>query len=303
MTYFIKLSYWFEKSIFCFMVEFGVCYHSNKEKEEPSMVLHESNKSKAKNGNKYSGVLFSDLKKNMSLYNIKNLNKEKKFFYNRETADEVIASRVIDIIEKNGLSNSKATVVKLAKSETIKFLEENENNVIRTNNRFYKRADITFYLSNKYSYNGKNNQDIRVVIDTTTSARGDRIKAKAQDTSVYKTFNIPCLYFIVFPDDEYFRNAGFKNVKNEINSCQKTIYKANCCNQYVTEGITLILQEKDLKSYLKYIGTKSNEDILYLTEKWKKQYFKKLFVKREKELTLTTNELINNVTKIVTSKI
>ena len=266
------------------------------------MALHESNKSKAKNGNIYSGVLFSDLRKNMSLYNIRKLNKEKKFFYDQKTIDEIIALRVINNIKKNGLSDSESTIVRLAKAETKKFLEENKNNVIRNRNKFYKRADITFHLYDKYIYNGKS-KDIRIVIDTTTSARDDRIKAKAQDADVYKSFNMPHLYFIVLPDDEYFEEAGFKNVKNEINSCKNVIYKANFCNEYAKEGITLILQEKDLKAYLKYIKTKPGEDILSLNEKWKNRYFNKLASKRKEELKKFRDELTSNVTAIVMSKI
>ena len=266
------------------------------------MALHESNKSKAKNGNIYSGVLFSDLRKNMSEYNICRLSKEKKFFYDKKTIDEIIALRVVDKIKKNGLSDSDATIVRLAKSETKKFLEENKNNVIRNRNKFYKRADITFHLYNKYIYNGKN-KDVRIVIDTTTSARDDRIKAKAQDADVYKSFNMPHLYFIVLPDDEYFAEAGFKNVKNEINCCKNAIYKANFCNEYAKEGVTLILQEKDLKAYLKYIKTKSGEDILSLTEKWKNRHFNKLASKRKAELKAFQNDLASNVAAIVMSKI
>ncbi len=243
-------------------------------------TIHESNQSKAGNGNKYSKDLFTKVRKNNHIYKISKLNKEKKFYYAEKTIEEKIADEVILELTSKTKKVSEREVERLCNKKMQDFLDKNKDSVIRDKNLFFKRADISFVTNNTYEVEGKKRK-LRVIIDTTTSARGDRIKAKAQDAYVYESFNMPYLYIIVLPNDDYFTKTGFANPKNEINSCKNAIYKANFCNEYASEKVSLIIQEDDLDSFLKYISTRKDKNIEDLIKRWKNLHYKDMKLKRE----------------------
>lgn len=244
---------------------------------------HESNQSKAGNGNQYTKDLYNKIRKNNHIYKIGKLNREKKFYYGEKTIEEKIADEVIVELTADRKKITAKTVERLCAKKMQEFLDENKDTVIRDNNRFFKRADITFVTDNTYEVKGKKRK-LRVIIDTTTSARGDRIKAKAQDAYVYESFKMPYLYLIVLPNDDYFDKMGFANPKHEINSCKNTIYKANFCNEYAKENISLILQEDDLDSFLNYIASRKDKDITDLIKRWNNLHFKEMKKEREEEV-------------------
>lgn len=261
-------------------------------------ITHESNKSKAGNGNQYTKDLYLKIRRQNHHYKISKLNREKKFYYDEKTIEEKIADEVILELTSKGKKVTATAVKNLCKKKMQDFLDENKDTVIRDSQKFYKRADITFLTDNTYEVNGKKKK-LRVIVDTTTSARGDRIKAKAQDAYVYESFKMPYLYLIVLPDDDYFTTTGFANPKNEINNCKNAIYKANFCNEYSKENVSLILQEKDLVSFLEYISKRKDKNIDELVRRWKNLHYKDMKEKREGEIKYYKSQVASRASKRV----
>ena len=248
-----------------------------------------ANTEKAKGGNTYEKELYYKIRRDDKL-KIKSVRNGKKFSYHKKTPIEEIADMVTYPIKK-------AQVEKLVDA----YLKNNKGKPIRDEKSYYKRADITFMTQYKYITEGKL-QDIRIIIDTTTSARTDRIKAKAQDSLVYRQFDSSYVYLIVLPNDEYFTDKGYANPDKEVKLCKNEVYGNNFCDLYKGEGVDLILQEKDLMNFLNYIGKRKEKDIKKLIEQWEKTYFKDMYAKRIAEKEDIRREYIEKVMESVTKK-
>lgn len=241
-----------------------------------SAEQNKANKEKSKRGNKYSKDLYKKLRKCNNVYKIKRMSREKRFYYKLKTPEEEIVE-TINEMKKDGTYKS-SSVDKIIDE----YLKQNEDKLIRDDKKYYKCADITFMTEYKYFYKNKLS-NIRIVIDTTTSSRGDRIKAKAQDAAVYDTFGFPYLYIIVLPNDSFFYKEAYKEPENEIKNCKKALYDHNFCNLYKEENVSLILQEKDLEAFLIYISKRKEKNIDTLINNFKKYHFKDMVEKRKKE--------------------
>ena len=246
-----------------------------------------ANSDKSKNGNKYEKELYLKIKKDENL-KIRAVNRQKKFYYKQKTPAEEIAESIKSTMKSGTYSERKI------KKAIDAYIAENGEKPFRDEKRYYKRADITFTTEGKYFINGKL-KNIRIIIDTTTSARGDRLKAKAQDAEVYTSLGINSIYLIVLPNDDYFAENDYAKPNNEINACKKAIYDNNFCNLYAEENVSLILQEKDLFNFLNYISKREVKDFNKLIALWKKFYYKDLYAKRKIDETELKEQLKNDV--------
>lgn len=254
------------------------------------MNIHQqkSNTNKSVDGNKYEKILYNRLRKEANNLGIVTLNRQKKFYYSVEKPEEKIAKMLYQA-KKDGTYSER-----LVKKTIKTYLEENSGNIIRDERKYFKRADITFNTKNKY-FIGDKLSKIRIIIDTTTSARGDRIKAKAQDANVYKSFNFPFIYLIVLPNDQYFIDKEYAKPENEAKYCKGIIYDNNFCNLYKNENISLILQEKDLMNFLEYIKKRKEKDIHKLIDDWKNYYYPDMKTKRKEEEVIYCDEIYEKV--------
>lgn len=251
----------------------------------------QANSDKSKNGNGYEKQLYTRIRKDEKL-KIKTINRQKKFFYKQRKPAEEIAD-TIKATMKSGTYNEKTL-----KRAVAAYIEQNMDKPIRDEKRYFKRADITFNTEYKYFINGKL-KNIRVIIDTTTSARGDRLKAKAQDADVYTSLGIDSIYLIVLPNDDYFAANDYAKPANEIKYCKNAIYDNNFCNLYAKENVSLILQEDDLFHFLNYIGKRKQKDIYKLIDSWKKLRYKDLHSKRKADVENLKRELEEEVKAIL----
>lgn len=252
-----------------------------------------SNIEKSVSGNKYEKGLYQKLRLQTDVLKIRTLNRQKKFYYDTKTPAEKIAEAVMATAKKDGTYSSK-TLEKAINA----YIEANAGKPIRDAKRYFKRADITFKTVNKYFVNGKLS-DVRVIIDTTTSARGDRIKAKAQDAAVYNSFKFPFIYLIVMPNEQYFVDNDYAKPANEDKMCKNEIYNHNFCNLYKEENVTLILQENDLIDFLTYISKRKEKDLDKLIANWKKNHFKDMHEKRKKDIAEYKLQLKEEVEKLL----
>lgn len=250
----------------------------------------QSNKEKTVNGNKFEKDLYFKIKKNdkLKLHSIK---RQTKYYGEKSIYDIVFEEFKKQIPNGNYKTKSAERILHKIICEKMK---EYKDKPLRNRQRYHKRSDIDFITDNKYLINGKL-RNIKIIIDTTTSARGDRIKAKAQDAEVYKSFKFPHLYLIVLPNDEYFDSHGYANPRNEIKNCKTVIYDNNFCNLYKNEDVSLIIQENDLFDFITYINRRKEQDINLLVENWKKKRFNDMYKKRKVEVKELENEIFNSV--------
>lgn len=235
-----------------------------------------ANSDKSSGGVKYENVLLKRLKNDKTL-KIKKINKQKKFYYKEKTPAEELAEKVYEKMEGDTYSEQ------LLEEVATTYIQSQKGKVIRGENKFFKRADITFDTEYKYFINEKL-RNIHIIIDTTTSARGDRLKAKAQDCKVYKSLQLNTLYIIVLPNDDYFAVNGYDKPEYEIKQCKNAIYDNNFDNSYSDEGVDLIVQEDNLIDFLKYISKRKENNIEELVANWKKSAYNDMYNKKNVEL-------------------
>ncbi len=233
-------------------------------------TIDKSQAAKSKNGNSFEKDTLALIRKDKDKFNISKLVAKKRYFYKEKQLSEIIAEEIAKDPKNLTLSDEK---LKKKISTLTKKCIKNNTEVLRTNKKFYKEADISFMTNGKYFYDGSLSK-IRFIIDTTTSARTDRIKGKAQDSSVYKDLNLKYVYLIVLPDDKAFND--YKNPKMERKMCENAVFDANFRNIYKEENVSLIIRQKDIKPLLSEVAKNEGKDINKVIEKWKNKYYSKM---------------------------
>lgn len=246
---------------------------------------------KSKNGNSFEKQVASGLRDKKDIYGIIKLAVKKRFYYNEKTTSEKIYDAVKD--ECKGLT--KAQITKLI-AKAVNECLLNSDEPFRSNTKNYKEADISFLTKNKYIYNGMLS-NVRFIIDTTTSARTDRIKGKAQDSSVYKTLGFPYIYLIVLPNDSAFKD--YKNPKMEQKLCENAVYDANFGKVYEKDNVSLIVRQKDLDSLLKYVEKNKGKDINKVITSWKNKNYAKMKARYKEEMKKNVEMITNEVLKMM----
>ena len=240
-----------------------------------------ANSKKITNGLGFESQVAGKIKSNKKIKQ-HSLRCQKSFYYTEKTVAEKIAETLENPNEKD------------IERAVMAYIKANKEHVYRDKNKNCKRADITFVTDSKYFVNGKLGQ-VRFFIDTTTSARGDRIKAKAQDAEIYEKFGFKSVYLIVLPDDEFFDKNGYANPTKEKNSCKNTVYRHNFRNLHKDEKVSLIVQESDLINFLEYIQKRPKKDMETLIKNWKKLRYPDFVAKEKKEIENEYKKLVLEV--------
>lgn len=221
-----------------------------------------SNTEKSRNGIDFEKIIYNNLKQNQKKYNIHNV--KKQVIACDKTLDNEIKEALIKAEKKYGKKLSKEKKKKIIYEKCKKHHDNKQ--VLRDKKRYNKRSDIRFKTNNKYIVNGKLT-DLNIITDSTTSARGDRLKAKAQDALIYKKEEkLPHIYLVILPNDDFYIKKGYLNPNNEIRNGNNACYKHNFQNEFKQEGISLILKENDFYDFITYINKHSNEDINKIIE-------------------------------------
>ena len=246
---------------------------------------------KSKNGNSFEKQVISILRDKRDEFEISKLVAKKRFYYKQLKVSEIITNLIKD--ECEGLSEAQ---VKRRIDKAVKEYFKNSTELFRTKVKNYKEADISFETNNKYFYDGKSTK-IKFIIDTTTSARTDRIKGKAQDSSVYKSLGLSYVYLIVLPDDKSFNE--YKNPKMEKKLCENAVYDANFGRVYEKENVSLIIRQKDLKSLLTFVNKNKGKDIHKVITSWKNKYYSKMKVRQKDEENKNIEMISDEVFKLL----
>ena len=258
------------------------------------MAINKDQQKRSNDGNEFERKIYRNLKKDDKLDIIK-IKAKKRFFYSEKKLEETIADRINSSARKYTKKEIKQMITRAIKNSIT------SGGVLRSKTKYYKEADVSFLTNKNYVVNNNITQ-VRFIFDMTTSARTDRIKGKAQDSSVYKQLGFPYVYMIVLPDDEHFES--YKNKNNEIRQCNNAVYDANFCNVYKKDGVSLIVREKDLYDLLHYVMKNEGKDINKLLDNWKKRYYKDMTSKRKEDIDKYTNNIFNKVMPLVkTSKV
>ena len=249
-----------------------------------------SNTEKSNNGVSYERYMYDLLDTHKKTYGINSLRRQ-QIECGNELKDLIHCE--LDYLEDNGTEITDRVIEKTVK----RILKSQKNDVIRTRQKYNKRSDVRCVTNNEYiDFEGRRRK-MEIIIDTTTSARGDRIKAKAQDSAVYRKTGIKELYIIVVPNDDFYDSGSYKNPESEKKNCRNACYDNNFANLYKDEGVSLILREDDFLDFLKYINKRPGQRIGNVIENFKRYQFKDDYKKRKTDLKILEETLINELIK------
>lgn len=253
------------------------------------MSINKDQQKRSNDGNDFEKQVCHNLRIDDKLDIIK-LKHKKRFYYNVKTLEAVIAEKINSSNTKYTTKGIKQLIARMINNSIT------SGNVLRSKTKYYKEADVSFMTNNTYVINNSISQ-VRFILDMTTSARTDRIKGKAQDSSVYNQLGFPYVYIIVLPDDTHFDE--YNNPKNEIKQCNNVVYDANFCNVYKKDNVSLIVREKDLYDLLHYVMKNEGKDINKLFDNWKKKYYKDMYNKRKEDISKYTDDMYKKVIPLI----
>jgi hypothetical protein len=249
-----------------------------------------SNQEKSTNGVSYEKYIYDLLDTHKKIYGINSIKKQ-QIECGNELKDLICAE--LNYLEDNGNEITDKVIERIVK----RYIKDQKNGVIRTKQKYNKRSDVRCITNGKFIDNEGIKRQIEIIIDTTTSARTDRIKAKAQDAAVYRKVGINEVYIIVVPNDDFYDSGEYKDPNKEKKLCANACYDNNFANLYKDEGISLILREDDLLDFLLYIQKRNNQRMSRVIENFKKYHFKSDYERRKKDLEILEETLITELIK------